>query len=281
MPKFISNLFVPNPTNNHKAGLLHNFGLASLILLVFGFNLGLLIIQKNPSEVLGTNANITAEEIIRYTNLARLAEQLPALNHDPQLSQAAEAKAKDMLAFGYWDHYSPAKRTPWTFVLDAGYSYEVAGENLARDFSSPEKLISAWMESPAHRANIVNDKYQDIGVAVVPGTLNDKPVILVVQLFGKKLPPEVAQAVSQLDPQQVAAAGMVEYNPQTTLLNSTLQNRYLSTRAIAGITVTMLILVIAFDTFLVHRYHNVPRVSAKFWGHMLFLYTIGILSFIT
>ena len=49
------------------------------------------------------------------------------------------------------------------------YDYSYAGENLAMDFHSAEKMEDAWMKSPTHRANILNEKYKDIGVAVKAG----------------------------------------------------------------------------------------------------------------
>lgn len=280
MYNFIRNLFVPNSHNNHKAFILHNYGLAAIVFLILGLNSGFTLANYYADTVLGASASLSTDDVIRYTNLARLSENLPALNPDPQLTQAAEAKLKDMYAFGYWDHYSPSKRTPWTFVLDAGYSYQVAGENLARDFHDPEALVKAWLNSPAHRANLLSNQYQDMGIAISEGELDGKPTVVIVQLFGKRLPPDIAQAVEQLDPEQVAAAGMLQFDSQPTAAN-TLTNRHLTTRAIALITVAMLIIVISFDAFLVHRFHNLPRISAKFWGHLLFLYVIGAVSLLT
>ena len=56
--------------------------------------------------------------------------------------------------------------TPWSWIEKENYDYNYAGENLAMDFQSAEKMEEAWMASPTHRANILNGKYREIGMAV-------------------------------------------------------------------------------------------------------------------
>ncbi len=103
-------------------------------------------------------------------------------------------KAEDMLTNNYFSHTSPAGITPWKWIEDADYDYNYAGENLAMDFTSAEKMNDAWLTSPTHRANILNEKYKDIGVAVKEGVINGRATIVVVQMFGsgdKKAPKDV------------------------------------------------------------------------------------------
>ena len=84
----------------------------------------------------------------------------------------------------YWAHTAPDGKEPWDFMSEAGYSYQVAGENLARDFSTTSAMVAAWMASPTHRANIMNGRYTEIGIAVINGTLEGVETTLVVQMFG-------------------------------------------------------------------------------------------------
>jgi len=66
----------------------------------------------------------------------------------------------------------------------AGYNYDSAGENLAKDFTTDSSTVAAWMASPSHRANILNANYQDVGFAVMDSMLNGHPTTLIVALYG-------------------------------------------------------------------------------------------------
>lgn len=127
---------------------------------------------------------VGASELITLTNIERSKNGLPTLAYNGQLSSSAYAKAQDMLAKGYWSHTSPDGLTAWTFIAGSGYSYTVAGENLANGFSTSSGVMSGWMASPSHRANILRADYRDVGVAVVSGTLLGKVTTLVVAHYG-------------------------------------------------------------------------------------------------
>jgi hypothetical protein len=129
-------------------------------------------------------APVSSTLIIDLTNRERSALSLPALKHNPTLSQAAALKAKDMATRGYFSHNTPEGKTPWQFMTEAGYAYQSAGENLAVDFYDSEAAVRAWMNSPGHRANIVNNTYVEIGVAFERGVYQGRDTIFVVQMFG-------------------------------------------------------------------------------------------------
>jgi uncharacterized protein YkwD len=138
-----------------------------------------------PSSISQTIASdITAENIIGLTNSSRAAESKSMLTENSKLSLSAKAKAEDMVAKNYFSHTSPEGVTPWKWIDGENYDYSYAGENLAMDFQSAEKMEDAWMKSPTHRANILNEKYKDIGVAVKAGNINGSETILVVVMFG-------------------------------------------------------------------------------------------------
>jgi hypothetical protein len=117
-------------------------------------------------------------------NNERISRGLPALTIDTRLVNAAYAKGQDMLSKDYWAHYGPNGESPWEFILNSGYDYIYAGENLAKDFSSAAPIHSAWMASPSHRSNILNENFENIGIAAVTGEFEGKETTIVVQMFG-------------------------------------------------------------------------------------------------
>jgi len=129
----------------------------------------------------------TSDQIINLTNTERTQNSLNTLTANGDLAQAAQAKAQDMFKDGYFAHISPDGTTPWDFIKGAGYEYSYAGENLAIGYDNGAELVNAWMNSPLHRANILNEKFSEIGVAVVNGNYNGENTDIVVQMFGTPL----------------------------------------------------------------------------------------------
>lgn len=180
----IRHYFTPHHTNNFRAKLLHNSGIFFFIGILLTGNLFVRALDSTPYHILGFTSSITINEVVTSTNSERTRAGLAPLVYSEKLADAARRKAANMLEEDYWAHNSPSGKTPWVWFKAAGYSYLYAGENLAKDFGSTDRMVAAWMASPTHRDNIVNAKYKEIGIAVVPGTLQGKDTMLVVQLFG-------------------------------------------------------------------------------------------------
>ncbi len=122
--------------------------------------------------------------VIDETNKERtLAEEAP-LSRNAKLDQAAQLKAEDMAKNAYFSHYSPAGISPWYWFDKVAYSYAHAGENLAVHFSDSKAVVDAWMNSPAHKANIMNGRYLEIGVGTAEGEYQGFKTVFIVQLFG-------------------------------------------------------------------------------------------------
>lgn len=184
--KIFHNLFLPHPENNHRAKILHPRIVLFTILFILVINFSIKIISANRPDILGFAVDISKEALLRETNRQRIANNLNPLKLDQQLGVAAFNKAQDMFKDNYWSHVSPLGKTPWDFVSGEKYSYLYAGENLAKDFQDSSSVVAAWMESPTHRDNILNSKYQDIGFAVVNGKLEGEDTTLIVQFFGTR-----------------------------------------------------------------------------------------------
>lgn len=185
--------FLPHPETHQKSPLISWHFLFIYLLLFILLRAGFELVSLSKPGVLGTSSTITAKEIVEETNKARQQKGLSPLQPNQALAIAAETKARNMFEENYWAHFSPTGRDPWQFILRAGYRFSYAGENLARNFSTSEDVVTAWMASSAHRDNILNSQYQDIGIAVVDGVLNGQKTTLVVQMLGKTFQP-VAQA---------------------------------------------------------------------------------------
>ena len=177
-------LFIPSQKNLWKPYILRpkNLFILAVILLVIKFVIFSWIYNFPKTTYF---AVVTSSELIEMANQERVANGLNPLALSPQLVEAAQKKALDMLNQGYFAHTSPSGLTPWYWFEKAGYKYSAAGENLAKDFFESEYVHDAWMNSASHRANILNGKYQDIGIAVIEGDINGQKTVLAVELFGK------------------------------------------------------------------------------------------------
>ena len=72
-----------------------------------------------------------------------------------------------MVDQNYFSHTSPTYGTPFQMLTSFGVSYRTAGENIAYGQRTPREVVTAWMNSPGHRANILNASYTQIGVGYV------------------------------------------------------------------------------------------------------------------
>ncbi len=131
-------------------------------------------------------AEITKDALIQFSNSARQSLKLPPLKENSTLNQVAYWKAVDMLAKDYFSHQTPEGNWVWDWLKKVGYNYKLAGENLAIGFLDSEEVHQAWLNSPSHRSNILNPKYQEIGIAVLKGEFEGSETTVVVQLFGSQ-----------------------------------------------------------------------------------------------
>jgi len=194
---FWKKLFIPHEHNNHRANLLKPAFLG-LFIALYVLNQSLIkTLSIVRPGILGYSSEITAQKVLDQTNQVRQKAGLTLLSYNSTLSKSASAKAADMFANNYWAHNSPSGKSPWDFFKQNGYEYSVAGENLAKDFYDTDTMMKAWMNSPTHKANIVNSKYQEIGIGVVNGVLNGVKTTLVVQHFGTPVSGQVSAKSAQ------------------------------------------------------------------------------------
>lgn len=202
-----------NIFNHHLSLSIFVFFLFSSVLL-FLFNH-----QPKVTQVLGASNKLSQEKIIQLINLERAKKGIGPIVANQQLNAAAEKKGSYMFSLDYWAHIAPDGTPPWLFIHESGYHYQSAGENLARDFQTEEELIAAWMASPTHRANLLNASFNEAGVAILDGIIDNQPIILIVNFFGQpKNNSGVLKQVAIYDQQADAMVLAGEVMPQGTLL---------------------------------------------------------------
>lgn len=188
MKGLLDKYVMPNPSNDHKPHLLHKGGalvLAYVIVIIFFVSLIQATFITSPQFT----AEVLPRVLVDLANDDRADNQINTLTLNQILVKAAQLKAADMAAEQYFAHTNPynSEKTPWYWFSQAGYAFKYAGENLAIDFNDSSAVNRAWMDSPGHRANILNAKYTEIGVAVARGMYEGSSVWMAVQEFGRPL----------------------------------------------------------------------------------------------
>lgn len=268
---FLHHLLLPRESNNWRARLLHPSVLIVLIVYVLWSQQLISKVSYHFPQILGFASQIPPETIISLTNSERASRGLSPLKLNAELSQAAQAKAGDMLARDYWAHISPVGTQPWYFITQSGYTYRYAAENLARDFSNPESIVSAWITSPSHRENLFNAKYQDIGVAVVDGKLGGQETTLVVQMFGTPLTSQpVVGGASSFTVQAAAPA-----SPSALAEAGPIANPFGITKIISLAILGIILAVLVIDIVAAGR-QKIVRWTSKSLAHFIFLATLLI-----
>ncbi len=184
----------------------HRIILAAALLL-FGVRLGL-------GGFFASASDINAQSIADGVNKERSERNLNTLNYNSELAAAAQYKASDMIARNYFAHVDPDGNYIWPKIVSEGYTpYTTLGENLAVDFPDTQSLMSAWIDSPEHRANILNTAFQDQGAGVASGNGNGQFQDAMANTFGAlatkpaaKTTPPAAPVVSKPAPQPAAVA---------------------------------------------------------------------------
>ncbi|MET9017111.1 sigma-70 family RNA polymerase sigma factor [Streptomyces olivaceoviridis] len=112
----------------------------------------------------------TVAQVVALVNKERAAAGCGPVTEDPQLDKAAQGHSDDMAARGFFDHTDPDGAGPGERITAAGYRWSTYGENIAKGQRTPQAVMDSWMNSPGHRANILNCAFKDIGVGVHDGS---------------------------------------------------------------------------------------------------------------
>ncbi len=143
---------------------------------------------RQATKVAPKKTNVlTVVGVISETNAARVANGgLPPLTENVTLNDIATLRISDMFAQQYFAHVGPQGESALSVASSVGYAHLALGENLALgNYAGDAGVVTAWMNSPGHRANILNTHYTQIGVAVREGMFEGQETWLAVQIFGR------------------------------------------------------------------------------------------------
>lgn len=196
--------FIPHEGNNHRPHFLRKENTRNVILVVLFLEIFTFVIPTlSHLNINGGRATVVTAVLTDLTNEERQSQNLATLTTNPTLSKAAEMKAEDMATKGYFAHTSPEGKTPWYWLDLVGYKYQYAGENLAIDFTDSKDVTNAWMNSPSHRANIVKDKYTEVGTGMATGIYEGKETVFVAQVYANPIPKEVEPIKVAVDKKEI------------------------------------------------------------------------------
>ncbi len=199
MKAVLKKYFIPHEENDFHPHLLHTkraifygalFACMKAVLVVFA------LLLPTEAFLIPDVLSEQAKQIAAFTNSVREQKGLVALKSAQVLTRSASAKAEDMANNNYFSHTGPHKHTLAYFLGQAGYSYRVAGENLAMGFSDAQSVVDAWIKSPSHYSNLIDTDFSEIGVGVEAGYYNGQPTVYVAQHFGDPTKKSVSVEVS-------------------------------------------------------------------------------------
>jgi hypothetical protein len=255
----LKHLLVAHKGNNYHPHIIRWQGLAltagiSLIMHVcYGY------VTTGQFAVLGKTTTISISELASKTNDIRKSNKLSALNIDERLNTAAQNKADDMIKNNYWSHESPSGVTPWHWIDQAGYSYDIAGENLAKNYSDSSEVMRAWLASETHKQNILNQKFTSMGFAVSEGVIGAKITTIIVAYYAAPL---TTTPISKVSSGAVLGANSyTSYNNPLVYIGGIIKN--MSPMTIGLLMLILGLIIVSAISHILREY--LPKKIQKSW----------------
>ncbi len=179
----LKHYLIASEHNDYKPWVIKPVALAVFCLIIASLRIIV------PANFTLAAPSIDPTDLMNKINEQRSSRFLSTLKTNSKLITAANGKASDMIARSYFAHIDPDGNYVWPRIESAGFTpYVTLGENLAMDFTSASSVVEAWMNSPTHRANIINEKFEEQGLASPSGMFeSNHETIMVVSLFGTLL----------------------------------------------------------------------------------------------
>lgn len=187
--KLLAKYFIPNGENGYRPYFFRRESALALLLVIVVVELVYIAQITLVFKKTDFLSAVLPGVLSAMTNDERASSGVGALAENDLLVRAASLKAEDMAKRGYFSHAAPSGELPWAWLEKVGYAYSYAGENLAVNFSDSADVAAAWMNSPSHRANIVNKNFTEFGIGVTRGVYQGREAVFVVEFFGAPLLP--------------------------------------------------------------------------------------------
>ena len=131
--------------------------------------------KPTPAPTPAPSGSLAAEEtkMVNLVNQARMGQGVRPLTVNQQLTGLARLKSQDMVNKNYFGHTSPTYGSPFDMMRNAGVNFSAGGENIA-GAATTESAHQSLMNSPGHRANILNPSFNQIGIGIASGTVYGK-----------------------------------------------------------------------------------------------------------
>ena len=200
MLRHLHNFFIPHTGNDHRPHALRPRALKWYVALLVGIKVIAVTLLFSAYPDFARLSGDLAAEVARMVNASREKASASPLILDPALTRAAELKAQDMLARAYFEHVSPDGTMPWEWINKNEYQFQAMGENLAMDFTTGESAHLALMQSDTHRTNILEKRYQNIGIGVASGNFAGRETNILVEFFAAPSTARAAAAASAVPP---------------------------------------------------------------------------------
>lgn len=123
--------------------------------------------EDEPENNAPSSVHAYEKRVVELVNVERAKYGLSPLALSEDLCVKARIKSQDMAENNYFSHTSPTYGSPFDMMKALGITYRSAGENIAMGYSTPEAVVTAWMNSQGHRENILSTKYTTLGVGYV------------------------------------------------------------------------------------------------------------------
>ncbi|MEM9487000.1 MAG: CAP domain-containing protein [Cyanobacteria bacterium P01_F01_bin.116] len=159
---------------------------------------------------------IFAQEVLLLTNEFRAQNDLAPLTLNQELTTTAQKHSQAMASEDFFSHIGLNGATPWDRAAEEGYTASAMAENIAAGQLTPEQVVQGWINSPGHRANMLNSSYTELGVGYVELT-NDTGQVNYnhywTQLFGSgDLTPEADASIFESEPTTAVEAVIIDLN---------------------------------------------------------------------
>lgn len=198
MKTVLKKFFLPHEHNNYHPHILHTKRAVFYIALFAVIKVILIIFVLSLPDTVFVLPDVLApqeEKLVSMANELRASKGLSPLKENIKLGSSALLKSTDMAEGQYFSHTGPNGESLSYYLKKVSYPYAVAGENLAMGYTDSEELFKAWVNSPKHYENLIDDDFEETGIALAAGSYANVPTIYVTEHFGQQKKAVLAETV--------------------------------------------------------------------------------------